>query len=147
MLTLPEARRNAAPPQQRVAASQMEVALYKLCLNPVQSARGKSLAYPLYPDALAMINAVAEAAGAPAAAELMRRPPEPVSSAALSSQRRQDCVSKSLFGARRWQTRPGHAATDTAVTAFKPGHLLQDKRVEPCQDSVPSCDWKGPHSG
>jgi hypothetical protein len=59
----------------------MEVALYKLCLNPVQAARGKAVAYPLYPDALAIINAVADAAGAPVATELMRRPPDPVSCA------------------------------------------------------------------
>ena len=66
-----------------VACPQMEVALFKLCLNPVQSARSKALAYPLYPDALAIINAVAEAAGAPVAAQLMLRPPDPVSCAAL----------------------------------------------------------------
>ena len=57
---------------------QMEVALYTLCLTPVQSARSKAVAYPLYPDALAIINAIAEAAGAPPATELMRRPPDPV---------------------------------------------------------------------
>jgi len=56
----------------------MEVSLYMLCMNPLQSARSKAAAYPLYPDALAIINAVAEAAGAPPATELMRRPPDPV---------------------------------------------------------------------
>ena len=54
-----------------------------LCMNPLQSARSKAAAYPLYPDALAIINAIAEAAGAPPATELMRRPPDPVRSPEL----------------------------------------------------------------
>ena len=58
--------------------AEMEVSLYMLCMNPLQSARAKAAAYPLYPDALAIINAVAEPAGAPPATELMRRPPDPV---------------------------------------------------------------------
>ena len=66
---------------------QMEVSLYKMCMTPIQSARSKAAAYPLYPDALAIMNAIAEAAGALPAAEVMRRPPDPVSGHLLPVQR------------------------------------------------------------
>ncbi len=50
---------------------QMQVALWKSCLNPVQSASLMVRSYPRYPDVLAIMNAVAEAGGAPSAAALM----------------------------------------------------------------------------
>ena len=50
---------------------QMQVALWKSCLNPVQSASLMVRSYPRYPDVLAIMNAVAEAEGAPSAAALM----------------------------------------------------------------------------
>ena len=50
---------------------QMQVALWKSCLNPVQSASLMVRSSPRYPDVLAIMNAVAEADGAPSAAELM----------------------------------------------------------------------------
>ncbi len=49
----------------------MQVALWKSCLNPVQSASLMVRSYPRYPDVLAIMNAVAEAGGAPSAAALM----------------------------------------------------------------------------
>ena len=49
----------------------MQVALWKSCLNPVQSASLMVRSYPRYPDVLAIMNAVAESEGAPSAADLM----------------------------------------------------------------------------
>ena len=49
----------------------MQVALWKSCLNPVQSASLMVRSYPRYPFVLAIVNVVAHAEGAPSAAAFM----------------------------------------------------------------------------